>query len=363
MKFKYLEFVNKDNQSIIIGRNDSNKESTLQLMKVGGLTKDSTKIFSNEVIDSVKRVFRGNRLSARQVEVKFVYQPKSFLGNSTDEWKNKEEFLVSLISFFETTSIQDEDDLGRLILTSRNNNKYVIDGIIVKSIEEVSDSKAYNNYIELVMTIQSNSPYIKSGEAKTETFDLSASTVLTDFVYDPLIGSTALEYELESKIETGEEEVDEVRDGYISNDGIFYAVDSYGEDINQTYNGHFWLTNSLIKSVANVGSRVYPIFKIYGYVVNPRIVNETTNQVFELDYTINENEYVLVDMEKKTCTLYYEANGLEQTLDIEDFITGESSWIYLLKGENEIGVSFDAGAQDQFRIEMEWDTLLEGIAI
>lgn len=367
MRFKQIEYINKYGDSVIFGKNSVTKESDFQLLKVTGLFKSSSNIFKNDTIDSQLKIFKGNRLSERQLIIRIAIQPKVEITDDIDtKWNKKEEKIISLINFLSSTDIQHEEDQGTLIFTSRSGSKFVIKKAIVQSIESADNGNAYNNYIELDITIKSYDPYIyDGGGSQFVILDLTHDSVLTDFVKT---GETVPEYDsrIQAELETvlGSYEDIQVRDGYISSDGIFFAVDEWDENTNETHNGLFWLADSLSTTIKNLGVNSYPTVTINGYCKDVRISNKTTDQTFELDMEINAGEKVVIDMENKTCLLYYiDDNDLEQTVDVRNYITLDSSWLYLTNGGNDIEVSPWEAEVETFNVEVGWEVRYEGIGV
>lgn len=365
MKFKYLVYKNIYGEEIVFGKKDKSTDSTWQLQTVTGIGKNTIRIFKNETINSQQRIFRGNRLPERNITIKVTYQPKeSILPHTKNKWEKKEDDLVSLINKLQTTDLQTNDNTGILTFFTRNGKQYYTKNVIVESITPSDSGNAYNNFTSIKISFRIYDPFIYDGSQNSvETFDFSLANVLTDFVNDEITDSR-LGLELEANIEKGVKIVEAVRDGYISNDGIFYAVDTYGEDTDITKNGQFWLTSSLEKSVINNGARTYPIFTIYGFAEKPIIDNNTTGVIFELDYTIQDNQSVEINMNKKTCELVYtDAQGNEQKEDLRGFISQDSQWLYLDHGANEINISATSASQENFKVDLNWEIAYEGISI
>lgn len=85
-------------------------------------------------------------------------------------------------------------------------------------------------------------------------------------------------------------------------------------------------------TIPNEGTvQVYPVIKFFGQMSNPKVLNETTGEVMELDIeTQNDDDILTIDMENRLITLNGEGVNPTRTL--------ESSWWELLQGANEIRV-------------------------
>ena len=370
MRLKYLTYETADitDDNITFGQLDLHKPSIWQLVKIEGLFKSDIKLFKNETIDSQERIFKGNRLSERAINMRVVYQVKEEAPGLTykELRQKKENDIINLMYILETTGVQNENETGNIILETINGTKFNISNCIVESIEETDSSLAQNTYIELNISIKALNPYIERSDGQIfELFDLSQKSILTDFVQTgQALDDTKLNFILESTLEHGEGRgASIVRDGYISDDGIFFGLGDYFEDVDEQHNGQFWLTDSLSKTIKNKGVKTFLSLNIKGFCVNPKIVNNSTGRELAFDsLIILEGQRVEVDTGNQTANLISIVDGLEVKQDIRNLLTRESSWIFLKKGANDINVSASQFGEG-FLMELTAKTLYEGIGV
>ena len=88
-------------------------------------------------------------------------------------------------------------------------------------------------------------------------------------------------------------------------------------------------------SVVNSGTEaVYPIIELTGPLHNPSVVNQTGNQIIELDnLTMSATDKVVIDTQTRTVTL----NGA----DVYDLLSEDSSFMTILPGENIMALNSD----------------------
>lgn len=88
-------------------------------------------------------------------------------------------------------------------------------------------------------------------------------------------------------------------------------------------------------SVVNSGTEaVYPVIELTGPLHNPSVVNQTGNQIIELDnLTMSASDKVVIDTQTRTVTL----NGA----DVYDLLSEDSSFMTILPGENIMALNSD----------------------
>lgn len=88
-------------------------------------------------------------------------------------------------------------------------------------------------------------------------------------------------------------------------------------------------------SVVNSGTEaVYPVIELTGPLHNPSVVNQTGNQIIELDnLTMSASDKVVIDTQTRTITL----NGA----DVYDLLSEDSSFMTILPGENIMALNSD----------------------
>lgn len=88
-------------------------------------------------------------------------------------------------------------------------------------------------------------------------------------------------------------------------------------------------------SVVNSGTEaVYPVIELTGPLHNPSVVNQTSNQIIELDnLTMSASDKVVIDTQTRTVTL----NGA----DVYDLLSEDSSFMTILPGENIMALNSD----------------------
>lgn len=88
-------------------------------------------------------------------------------------------------------------------------------------------------------------------------------------------------------------------------------------------------------SVVNSGTEaVYPVIELTGPLHNPSVVNQTGNQIIELDnLTMSASDKVVIDTQTRTVTL----NGV----DVYDLLSEDSSFMTILPGENIMALNSD----------------------
>ena len=88
-------------------------------------------------------------------------------------------------------------------------------------------------------------------------------------------------------------------------------------------------------SVVNSGTEaVYPVIELTGPLHNPSVVNQTGNQIIELDnLTMSASDKVVIDTQTRTVTL----NGA----DVYDLLSENSSFMTILPGENIMALNSD----------------------
>ena len=91
-----------------------------------------------------------------------------------------------------------------------------------------------------------------------------------------------------------------------------------------------------------------PIIKVTGPVVNPRIVNETTTEEFELTTSIASSEVVTIDMQERTVK---SSNGGS----LISSIAAGTKWFKLIPGVNElVYLSTSSSSPNDTSISIEW---------
>lgn len=88
-------------------------------------------------------------------------------------------------------------------------------------------------------------------------------------------------------------------------------------------------------SVVNSGTEsVYPVIELTGPLHNPSVVNQTGNQIIELDnLTMSASDKVVIDTQTRIVTL----NGV----DVYDLLSEDSSFMTILPGENIMALNSD----------------------
>lgn len=88
-------------------------------------------------------------------------------------------------------------------------------------------------------------------------------------------------------------------------------------------------------SVVNSGTEaVYPVIELTGPLHNPSVVNQTGNQIIELDnLTMSASDKVVINTQTRTVTL----NGA----DVYDLLSEDSSFMTILPGENIMALNSD----------------------
>lgn len=88
-------------------------------------------------------------------------------------------------------------------------------------------------------------------------------------------------------------------------------------------------------SVVNSGTEaVHPVIELTGPLHNPSVVNQTGNQIIELDnLTMSASDKVVIDTQTRTVTL----NGA----DVYDLLSEDSSFMTILPGENIMALNSD----------------------
>lgn len=88
-------------------------------------------------------------------------------------------------------------------------------------------------------------------------------------------------------------------------------------------------------SVVNSGTEaVYPVIELTGPLHNPSVVNQTGNQIIELDnLTMSASDKLVIDTQTRTVTL----NGA----DVYDLLSEDSSFMTILPGENIMALNSD----------------------
>lgn len=95
------------------------------------------------------------------------------------------------------------------------------------------------------------------------------------------------------------------------------------------------------------------VFTIHGPVENPRIYSVERDAAIQLDITIDDGDYVIIDIEDGTVLF----NGIT---DYSQYLTLDSEWFYLLPGTNNIQFSHDGptplelGYATDERLVIEW---------
>ena len=88
-------------------------------------------------------------------------------------------------------------------------------------------------------------------------------------------------------------------------------------------------------SVVNSGTEaVYPVIELTGPLHNPSVVNQTGNQIIELDnLTMSASDKVVIDTQTRTVTL--------NDADVYDLLSEDSSFMTILPGENIMALNSD----------------------
>lgn len=81
-------------------------------------------------------------------------------------------------------------------------------------------------------------------------------------------------------------------------------------------------------------------FTATGHVVNPTIFNDTTYELFRLQYEMNDGDRIIIDTRpgKKSVIL-----DVAKGISLIQYIAINSQWITLIPGENKIGIQCDEG--------------------
>jgi hypothetical protein len=84
----------------------------------------------------------------------------------------------------------------------------------------------------------------------------------------------------------------------------------------------------------------YPIIRIYGSGENPSVENVTTGSLMELTYTLDDGDYIDIDMADGTIDFY--DLSLDTTTNILDVMSEASTFWSLMPGENELHVTMSS---------------------
>lgn len=114
-----------------------------------------------------------------------------------------------------------------------------------------------------------------------------------------------------------------------------------------------WSPGHTLTTVNNDSGIYYlPQLILNGQFTNPKIINQTTNAVFQLDVTTAPGQEIVIDMLNRTVTL---DGG-----SITSYKTDESSWWALYPGNNVIVLQTDSGGDDEAGT-IRWRQGVEGI--
>lgn len=95
----------------------------------------------------------------------------------------------------------------------------------------------------------------------------------------------------------------------------------------------------------------YPVITLYGYMVNPLIVNNANGQLLQLDGQVSAGDYIVVDCAKKTIKSSSGASLFSM------YDPGNSGWMQLMPGDNEMQLickSFDSSASMDVMWNHSW---------
>ena len=92
-----------------------------------------------------------------------------------------------------------------------------------------------------------------------------------------------------------------------------------------------------------------PTFRIYGYCVNPRVINQTTGEQLSFIGTVDPGDYLLVDVGQRLVLL--NSDPAASRYSMLDYLN--SSWWLLQPGPNQVRYTADA-VQVQSQVEMTW---------
>lgn len=99
------------------------------------------------------------------------------------------------------------------------------------------------------------------------------------------------------------------------------------------------------------------IMEAFGTVVNPQLINFTTGEVFELDYTMQAGEVITIDTRSGHKRVY--TNDGYDTSRIQ-YLSPNSKWIHLQAGKNTIGYEAYIGV-DNLHLMFTTTPIYEGV--
>lgn len=109
-----------------------------------------------------------------------------------------------------------------------------------------------------------------------------------------------------------------------------------------------------LNNAGNYGAALF--IRVFGPVSNPAIYNDTTGEKFAVDIELGEGETLEIDAENGLVTKT-DSEGAET--DQSAKITNDSTWIYLVGGDNAIRIEDDTPEKSDFEGEFYWkDTYL-----
>lgn len=107
-----------------------------------------------------------------------------------------------------------------------------------------------------------------------------------------------------------------------------------------------WVSGNMVTLIENIGSvPTYPIITLRGNFHNPAIYNQTTGQFVHIIRELRSSETVTIDMKKRIITL---TDGGGNVVSIAAQRTLDSSWWYLVPGENKLVLTTDNNEDTEY---------------
>ena len=352
MIVRSITYIPKKGEKIIfgiLGLIEEKNEPKFQILSVDGLGQNKIKLFKPKTLNSQSEIFRGNKLPQRQVDIKVRYNQTKNKADKREEANEREKELNELLINFSTTEIQSKKECGTLIIETIKDKFYTIEQVLPMQFTKIDTKLSSNHSLDFIVSFTSTTPYIilpdpnkPSSYSIYKELELQVNRISTNFYNkDKKDGGTGTI----------------VDNNYNSDEGIYFNEEKQV--------GAFWVNDGDLITMDNHGVKTPILYKILlppgstGIMENPKLRNLLTGEVFGFNIELKSGETLIVDSKNKTCIL---KKGTDEK-DVREFVSKDSEWLSLLRGENKFEVSYSKLTNRQVIATKSAYVLTEGIMI